>query len=70
VQVRVDPRYLRPTEVDALLGDARKAREELGWEPKTRFEQLVELMVDNDLRLAEEEGHLQEKRQGRTALSS
>jgi len=68
VRVRVDPRYLRPTEVDALLGDARKAREELGWEPKTRFQQLVELMVDVDLRLGEEEGHLQEKRQGRAAI--
>jgi GDPmannose 4,6-dehydratase len=46
--VKVDARYFRPTEVDLLLGDASKARERLGWEPKVRFEELVRMMVDHD----------------------
>jgi GDPmannose 4,6-dehydratase len=50
--VVVDPAYLRPTEVDILLGDASKAKREMGWEPTTNFEQLVKLMVDSDLELA------------------
>jgi GDPmannose 4,6-dehydratase len=49
VLVRVDPRYFRPTEVDELLGDAGKARTKLGWQPTTRFEQLVTEMVNHDL---------------------
>lgn len=49
--VVVDPKYFRPTEVDTLLGDATRAREALGWEPTTRFESLVKLMVDADLEL-------------------
>jgi GDPmannose 4,6-dehydratase len=40
----VDPKYFRPTEVETLLGDASKAKEKLGWEPKISFEQLVEDM--------------------------
>lgn len=51
--VRIDPRYFRPTEVDTLLGDASKARIELGWEPEIGFETLVEEMVSEDLALAE-----------------
>jgi GDPmannose 4,6-dehydratase len=47
--VRVDERYLRPAEVDHLVGDPSKARTELGWEPETSFDELVELMVDADL---------------------
>jgi GDPmannose 4,6-dehydratase len=47
--VEIDPRYFRPTEVDALLGDATKVREKLGWEPKVRFRELIELMVDADI---------------------
>ncbi len=47
--VKIDPRYFRPTEVDFLLGDARKAREQLGWTPRVTFKQLVHLMVDADL---------------------
>lgn len=50
--VRVDPRYFRPTEVDALLGDATKARIKLGWQPEIGFEALVEEMVAQDLQLA------------------
>jgi len=49
--VEVDPRYFRPTEVDLLHGDATKAREKLGWEPKTSLRQLVSEMVEEDLRL-------------------
>lgn len=49
VRVEVDPAYFRPTEVDLLLGDATKAREKLGWEPKTKFVDLVARMVDFDL---------------------
>jgi GDPmannose 4,6-dehydratase len=47
--VEFDPRYLRPAEVDLLIGDATKAKEKLGWEPSVTFEQLVHLMVESDL---------------------
>ena len=47
--VRVDERFLRPAEVDHLVGDASKARAELGWEPEVTFRELVELMVDADV---------------------
>jgi GDPmannose 4,6-dehydratase len=53
VIVRVDPRYFRPTEVETLLGDASKARDRLGWKPKTSFEELVEEMTLSDFRAAE-----------------
>jgi GDPmannose 4,6-dehydratase len=49
--VKLDPRFLRPAEVDHLIGDFAKAREKLGWEPRTSFEELVRLMVDADLEL-------------------
>ncbi|HEY4580198.1 MAG TPA: GDP-mannose 4,6-dehydratase [Candidatus Acidoferrales bacterium] len=51
--VAVDPRYFRPTEVDALLGDASKARKKLGWTPKVKFQQLVAEMAQEDFKLAE-----------------
>jgi GDPmannose 4,6-dehydratase len=51
--VAVDPHYFRPTEVETLLGDATKARERLGWTPKTSFEDLVAEMVREDLKSAE-----------------
>jgi len=44
VVIRVNPKYFRPAEVETLLGDATKAKEKLGWEPKTSFNQLVEDM--------------------------
>jgi GDPmannose 4,6-dehydratase len=47
--VKTDPEFLRPAEVDHLVGDASKARKQLGWEPKHSFQDLVELMVDADL---------------------
>ena len=50
--VRFDPAYLRPAEVDVLQGDASKARERLGWAPRTAFPELVRLMVESDLREA------------------
>ncbi|MCP4201043.1 MAG: GDP-mannose 4,6-dehydratase [bacterium] len=50
--VRIDPRYFRPSEVDLLLGDASLAKNNLGWEPKVTFEELVRLMADADLRAA------------------
>jgi GDPmannose 4,6-dehydratase len=53
--VRIDPRYFRPSEVDLLLGDASKAREKLGWQPQTSFEELVALMVDADWEAAKRE---------------
>jgi GDPmannose 4,6-dehydratase len=53
--VRVDPNYFRPTEVDLLIGDAAKAREKLGWKPKTTFKQLVKEMVAGDLAIARQE---------------
>jgi GDPmannose 4,6-dehydratase len=53
--VEHDSRYLRPTEVDVLLGDASRARDELGWEPKVGFKELVGMMADSDLKLAEAE---------------
>jgi GDPmannose 4,6-dehydratase len=49
--VNFDKRYLRPAEVDILIGDASKAKRVLGWEPKTKFKQLAELMVDADIQL-------------------
>jgi GDPmannose 4,6-dehydratase len=53
--VEHDARYLRPTEVELLLGDASKARRELGWEPTVRFGELVHMMVEADVALAERE---------------
>lgn len=53
--VKVDPRYFRPAEVDTLLGDASKARRELGWEPKTTLEGLVDEMMSFDLDAAKRE---------------
>ena len=57
--VEIDPRYFRPAEVDLLVGDYSKAKRQLGWEPKTKFVDLVKLMVDADVQ------HLKELREGR-----
>jgi GDPmannose 4,6-dehydratase len=48
--VRLDPGYLRPTEVDELCGDASKAAAKLAWRPQTRFRELIKLMLEHDLR--------------------
>lgn len=47
--VEFDPKYLRPAEVDLLIGDYSKAKKQLGWEPKTKFKELVKIMVDADV---------------------
>jgi GDPmannose 4,6-dehydratase len=62
VVVRVDARYFRPTEVDALLGDASKARRVLGWRAEIGFDDLVKEMVDSDLELARRDALI--KREG------
>ena len=49
--VRLDPRFLRPAEVEHLIGDSSKAREKLGWVPQTSFEEMIHLMVDSDLEM-------------------
>jgi GDPmannose 4,6-dehydratase len=58
VLVEIDPRYFRPTEVDVLLGDASRARRELGWAPQVSFRELIDMMVDADLQLAANEARL------------
>jgi GDPmannose 4,6-dehydratase len=55
--LEVDPRYYRPAEVDLLVGDATKAKTMLQWEPKTKFKELVRLMVEADMGLAEREAY-------------
>ena len=62
--VAIDERYLRPAEVDLLVGDASKAKRQLGWEPKTKFHDLVKLMVDADIEL------LKAHREGRIKVTS
>jgi GDPmannose 4,6-dehydratase len=58
--VVVDPRYFRPTEVDHLLGDASKARRNLGWSPRVTFKALTRMMVEHDLELARQERTLKD----------
>ena len=53
VLVEVSPNYLRPTEVDSLVGDCSQAKEVLGWEPETKVEELCQIMVETDLALAQ-----------------
>jgi GDPmannose 4,6-dehydratase len=48
--VEIDPRYYRPTEADSILADSTKARNQLGWTPRVRFDELVKIMVDSDMR--------------------
>jgi GDPmannose 4,6-dehydratase len=56
--VRQDPKFLRPAEVDLLIGDASKAKEKLGWEPEVSFPQLVKMMVEHDLAVEAAKAHL------------
>jgi len=65
--VQVDPRYFRPTEVETLLGDPRKAKEKLGWTPTVTFAELVSEMVREDLKTAERDELV--KRHGYTAFN-
>jgi GDPmannose 4,6-dehydratase len=55
--VKIDPYYFRPTEVDNLLGDASKAKSKLNWTPRVGFDDLIKMMVEHDLELAEREAH-------------
>lgn len=57
--IEIDPKYYRPAEVELLVGDPSKAKEILGWEPKTKFKELVHLMTDADGKLAEAETRIQ-----------
>jgi GDPmannose 4,6-dehydratase len=50
VIIEIDPKYFRPTEVDILLGDSSKAQKKLGWKPKVKFDKLVSVMVEADLK--------------------
>ncbi len=63
--VKFDERYLRPAEVDLLIGDASKAKKKLGWQPKTTFKELVKIMVDADVADLEQRlaGHVQTSRE-------
>ena len=58
IVIKVDPRYFRPTEVDFLLGDSNKAKEELGWAPTTSLEELIKEMITNDKEEAKKESLL------------
>jgi GDPmannose 4,6-dehydratase len=55
--VEIDTKYLRPAEVDLLIGDASKARRELGWSPQVTFKELVRLMVDADVSMVNRNEH-------------
>ena len=50
ILVKVDPKYFRPTDINELRGDYSKARRELGWKPKTSFDEMVRIMVESDLK--------------------
>jgi GDPmannose 4,6-dehydratase len=63
--VDVDPRYYRPTEVDILQGDASKARRVMGWEPRVQFKDLARMMIENDLKLAQNEALIKVHEGGR-----
>jgi len=60
-RVIIDQKYFRPAEVDLLLGDSTRARTELGWAPKVSFPELVKMMVDADMELADREAHVARK---------
>jgi GDPmannose 4,6-dehydratase len=60
VVAKVDPHYYRPTEVDLLIGDATKAKNKLGWEPKYQLSEMIREMVASDLRLFEKDQFLKE----------
>ncbi len=67
--VKYDTRYERPSEVDLLVGDPAKAKKKLGWQPKYKFKELVKLMVDHDLKLAEEEARYARFREAESSKS-
>jgi GDPmannose 4,6-dehydratase len=62
--VEIDPKLVRPAEVDTLLGNAAKAKAELGWEPETSFEDMISMMVDADLERVRRAQHLRDSTRG------
>ncbi len=60
VVIAIDERYFRPTEVESLLGDASKAKRELGWTPRTSFDELVREMVEADMKVARRDALVKE----------
>ena len=70
VVVKVDSRYFRPTEVNSLLGDAKKANEKLGWAPKITLEELVDEMIKYDYQVSEREYFLKNKGYSTNELSN
>jgi GDPmannose 4,6-dehydratase len=56
--VKIDKAFLRPAEVDLLIGDCSKAKRELGWTPSVSFKQMIEMMVDSDLKIIQKEHNL------------
>ena len=61
VVVEINPKYFRPAEVDMLLADYTKARNKLGWSPKIKFKELVKIMTEHDLKLAEKEAKINDR---------
>jgi GDPmannose 4,6-dehydratase len=55
--VKIDPEYYRPTEVELLIGDPSKAKKKLGWAPKTKFQDLVKMMVAADFEKVSKRGY-------------
>lgn len=60
VVVEIDPRYFRPAEVELLIGDPTKAKNKMGWEPKVQLPELVKMMVENDIKIAQKEQYLKD----------
>lgn len=60
VVVEIDPRYFRPAEVELLIGDPTKAKNKMGWEPKIQLPELVKMMVENDINIAQKEQYLKD----------
>ena len=61
IELKIDPKYFRPTEVDQLLGDPTKARKKLNWEPKITLDELISEMIKEDLNEARKESMLKKK---------
>lgn len=58
--ISVDPKYFRPTEVDLLIGDNTKAKQQLGWEPKYNLQSLIEDMMQSDIKLMQKDAWLRQ----------
>ena len=61
IVIKINPKYFRPAEVNYLLADSNKAKVTLGWQPEIKFKDLVKIMVEHDLKLAENEAYLKNK---------